>query len=423
MIPEIQMTGGTPVPMGARQARDGLHQCQQGLFGVLLSLFQMQDCSFFEASLQRGDQTAMPDTQHDVSMAQSVDSPRESRTICFSTKSSQEGFRQSADSLPESRTIEVLSWAKPDEPQLTPSHTLRPPSREIENTEGVDIQPFMIDPEADIPWNRPSTEFELRATADPGFPEIFRATDKIQMAPNAQSTMDVVARQEMSQEMSMEAGPKIDLNGEELQAVAREETSSTDGTDLPLEGLDEDRPTAARVGGAESEEPLPRHLVSVNARLQSTATSLESEVSAKSDLQSMDFTRAREIAATLYRESLKNLPKSLEFRLDPPELGKVTVLLTTRGEEVAVKFVVSTPGAGRVIAEATPDLSRALSEQGLFLAGTVVDNGSADSGARPEEQRFQREGGKKAGTIKNVSRALEPSVFIVSGRSSLDYLA
>ncbi len=137
----------------------------------------------------------------------------------------------------------------------------------------------------------------------------------------------------------------------------------------------------------------------------------------------LDLTKGREVAESLYRESLKNLPRSIELRLDPPELGKVSVLLVTRGEEVAVKFIAESHEALRAIEQAAPELEQALQEQGLVLTGALVQQGSRDGRPHAEERRFVRNSGGRLGGIKSVSDVQETVGFFRPRESALDYLA
>lgn len=107
---------------------------------------------------------------------------------------------------------------------------------------------------------------------------------------------------------------------------------------------------------------------------------------------------ARAISETLLQESLKKLPRSVELRLEPPEMGKVTVLLSQRGQDVTVKFLAGTGEAQRMLSGASEDLGRALSEKGLVLTGFAVDpdnpgeagRQSRGDAGRPGTRRYSR---------------------------------
>ncbi len=84
------------------------------------------------------------------------------------------------------------------------------------------------------------------------------------------------------------------------------------------------------------------------------------------------------IAEILAERSNSNLPKSIEFTLDPPGLGKITVLLSSKGEQVLVKFIASFHNTHQVLVNSQDDLGQALSERGLSLTGFFVDHGMAE---------------------------------------------
>ncbi len=86
---------------------------------------------------------------------------------------------------------------------------------------------------------------------------------------------------------------------------------------------------------------------------------------------------AEELANTLAQNRYANPSKTVEIQLDPPSLGKVTVLLTSRGEEIAVKFITSSHETQQALVNSQDGLARAFSERGLSLAGFFVDYGMA----------------------------------------------
>ena len=94
------------------------------------------------------------------------------------------------------------------------------------------------------------------------------------------------------------------------------------------------------------------------------------------------------LAEFLAEKARVSLPKSIEIRLDPPNLGRVTVLLSQRGNDVVVKFLAQSFDAQRALADASGDLARALAERGLFLSGFLVDLGGR--GLRDESAERDR---------------------------------
>ncbi|QUL98599.1 MAG: flagellar hook-length control protein FliK [Candidatus Fermentithermobacillus carboniphilus] len=94
------------------------------------------------------------------------------------------------------------------------------------------------------------------------------------------------------------------------------------------------------------------------------------------------------LAEFLAEKARVSLPKSIEIRLDPPNLGRVTVLLSQRGNDVVVKFLAQSFDAQRALTDASGELARALAEKGLFLSGFLVDLGGR--GLRDESAERDR---------------------------------
>lgn len=133
-------------------------------------------------------------------------------------------------------------------------------------------------------------------------------------------------------------------------------------------------------------EDVAGRAVEAAAEPEATASPADGETPQASD----SIRSARKMAETLLRESLKRLPRSVEVRLDPPQLGSVTALLSQRGQEVTVKFIAHSNEAQRALQTATEDLARALSEKGLTLTGFVVDPGYSGEKGREHRQGLQR---------------------------------
>lgn len=83
--------------------------------------------------------------------------------------------------------------------------------------------------------------------------------------------------------------------------------------------------------------------------------------------------RPGEIARFLMEKSWENLPKTVELRVEPAGFGRLKVLLSQRGEEVTVKFVVPSYDARRILESGAGELRHALNQHGLMLAGFGVD--------------------------------------------------
>jgi len=186
------------------------------------------------------------------------------------------------------------------------------------------------------------------------------------------------------------AGESVRTAGE-----VRENTGEPDIATGETETSEDVEPVAAK-------KPGTLVLPVADAAGKAVEAAAEPEIAPALDRESLaaaDAIRsARKMAETLLRESLKRLPRSVEMRLDPPQLGSVTALLSQRGQEVTVKFIAHSNEAQRALESATEDLARALSDRGLTLTGFTVDPGySGEKGRehrhgtqRPSTSRFHR---------------------------------
>ena len=88
--------------------------------------------------------------------------------------------------------------------------------------------------------------------------------------------------------------------------------------------------------------------------------------------------RFEKVAEILAQKSSIELPTSVEFRLDPPSLGKMTVLLSAKGDEIVVKFITSSYDAQQALMKSHDELAQTLAERGLTLGGFFADLGMAN---------------------------------------------
>lgn len=72
--------------------------------------------------------------------------------------------------------------------------------------------------------------------------------------------------------------------------------------------------------------------------------------------------------------------KSVDIRLDPPELGSMQVKLSVQNDQAAVSFVVSNQQAKDALENSLPKLKELLEQQGMQLADSDVQQQSSQSG-------------------------------------------
>ncbi len=97
--------------------------------------------------------------------------------------------------------------------------------------------------------------------------------------------------------------------------------------------------------------------------------------------------RFEKLAEFLAEKANSRLPTSIELRLDPPSLGKMTVWLSAKGDEIVVKFVTSSYDAQQALMKSHDQLAQTLSEKGLSLAGFFTDLGTTN-GERHHSRTF-----------------------------------
>ena len=76
----------------------------------------------------------------------------------------------------------------------------------------------------------------------------------------------------------------------------------------------------------------------------------------------------------------KNM-KSIDIRLDPPELGAMQIKLSMNNDQAAVSFVVSNQQAKDALEASLPRLRELLEQQGMDLAESDVQHGNAQGEA------------------------------------------
>lgn len=122
---------------------------------------------------------------------------------------------------------------------------------------------------------------------------------------------------------------------------------------------------AAPVADAASAAPLR-----TDAEQAATASGLEKFAS-------------RDVLRQVEGGMLRNLgegSKQLTLRLDPPELGKLSLQLTVRGDEVKVVFKAENADAGNLLQENLSQLRQALENQGLKVSKMEVQTQLSDGG-------------------------------------------
>lgn len=100
---------------------------------------------------------------------------------------------------------------------------------------------------------------------------------------------------------------------------------------------------------------------------------------------------------------MNNGVQRAEIRLDPPDLGSMTVRVTVQNEQAQVNFQVQNPQAREMLEQAMPRLRELMEQQGMQLADSEVSqqqknssdssaNQTAATGTEHEEEELQWQG-------------------------------
>ncbi|MBR9787904.1 MAG: flagellar hook-length control protein FliK [Vibrionaceae bacterium] len=123
----------------------------------------------------------------------------------------------------------------------------------------------------------------------------------------------------------------------------------------------------------------------------------------------------------------KNL-KSLDIRLDPPELGRMQIRMTMNSDLANVHFTVTNPQARDIIEQTLPRLREMLAQQGLQLADSSVQqqsSGQQQSGYAAAEQNRQGSLGRgfSGQSEESLDAGVELNVQVTSSPDGISFYA
>ncbi len=164
------------------------------------------------------------------------------------------------------------------------------------------------------------------------------------------------------------------------------------------------RTPTAQLASTDAEAPVVKTQVEVQGvQLDKTLVQpkLESIQNAKQEgmLRENILFNKNELANNLHQQvgmMLARNMKSVDIRLDPPELGSIQVRLSVSNEQAAVSFVVSTQQAKDALEGSMSKLKEMLEQEGLNLADTDVK---------------QESGGKEQGETDNADDDIAANGF------------
>lgn len=102
--------------------------------------------------------------------------------------------------------------------------------------------------------------------------------------------------------------------------------------------------------------------------------------------------------------------KSVDIRLDPPELGAIQIRMQVNGDQTAVSFVVSSQQAKDALENAMPRLKEMLEQQGMMLADSDVKQDNSGSGEGASEENNGDASAELAGSEQDGEEMLEVNI-------------
>ena len=127
---------------------------------------------------------------------------------------------------------------------------------------------------------------------------------------------------------------------------------------------------------------------------QAIAQARSEAAQAQSPLQLSKEQAGDELAERMQMMMSKNL-KHVDIRLDPPELGKLQIKLSLNQDQASVQFTVANQQTRDLVEQAMPRLRELLSQQGLQLAQSSVqqDSPRQQFAGQPNQQQQGQQGG------------------------------
>ncbi|MDF2178288.1 flagellar hook-length control protein FliK [Aliiglaciecola sp. CAU 1673] len=110
-----------------------------------------------------------------------------------------------------------------------------------------------------------------------------------------------------------------------------------------------------------------------------------------------------------------------DIRLDPPDLGTMQIRIQMQGDQASVNFVVQSPQAKELLDQAVPRLRELLSDKGIELGQSFVQQESSQSGSERGERQSSR-GDSAANETAQLEGTLSgPSLPRNNPKGAIDY--
>ncbi|MGO1297881.1 MAG: flagellar hook-length control protein FliK [Vibrio sp.] len=183
-------------------------------------------------------------------------------------------------------------------------------------------------------------------------------------------------------------------------------------------------------GPSSQESTLASQISSASGQQLSATQKVDGTQQAASPQLQLSKDGADQVAEKVHMMMSKNL-KSIDIRLDPPEMGKMHIKMQMNNDGGAtVHFTVASHHARDALEQSMPRLREMLSQQGVQLGGASVqqDGGSQQqsfASANGGQSQSQRHAGSDVagGTQENLDGDVKLDLNVASKRDGISYYA
>lgn len=192
------------------------------------------------------------------------------------------------------------------------------------------------------------------------------------------------------------------------------------------QSVDDTIPDALPVNGTDHHDSsaLLQNLADTSAHLSHGSQATESLPHRDHTTLSQLPQRLSEIVTARMEQPHSADQSSVVLRLDPPELGRVTVHVSMANDVVSIRLVASDDGSKQTLESHLSDLQQSLTDQGISLNHCQVEY-NAGGGDSPDRNRHWPIPGETElfPTAHRPSPAVANPVAPTTSRTSLDYVA
>ncbi len=228
---------------------------------------------------------------------------------------------------------------------------------------------------------------------------------------NAASANAIMASAEAATDKSAEAGLQAALAANGLSATRRKGTQP-DGNG-----------SIAQAAGMQAQQPLTQQSLAQQAMRADAANQPQTAMQLTKELAQ------EQVQEKIQMMMSKNL-KSLDIRLDPPELGRMQIRMTMNNDIANVHFTVNNPQAREMIEQTLPRLREMLAQQGMQMAESSVqqqNSGQQQGGYAASGQEGSGQSGSGSGgsgqVDENIDADVKLDLNVASKRDGISFYA